>query len=133
MAEISEYVIVKLLSIVRDKDHGDSEATNDAFPDETSEILLHDSGQWFCLNSFSEVVNPYNEKLKLPYDDGKGPNYVQSPLDERPGGAHQCKFLSWLPYDVVEALTLVTHLHIGLGVLLNSGPVASSSYQLVNQ
>ena len=88
LAKVLECVIVELLSIVRDKDHGDSEATNDAFPDETSEILLHDSGQWFCLNSFSEVVNPHDEELELPYGNGERSYYVQSLLGKRLRGAH---------------------------------------------
>ena len=133
LAKISKCVIVELLSIVRDKDPRDSEAANDASPDEVSNIFLCDSGQWFCLNPFGEVVNPYDEELELSYGDGEGPNYVQSPLGERPRGVHQCKFLSWLLYDVAEALALVTLLYVGLGVLLHSGPVVSSLYRLMNQ
>ena len=131
--KISKCVIVELLSIVKDEDPRDSESANDASLDEVSDIFLCDSGQWFCLDPFDEVVNPYNEELELSNGDGEGPNYVQSPRGERPGGAHGCKFLSWLLYDVVEALTLVTHLYVGLGVLLYSRPVVSSLYQLVNQ
>ena len=44
LAEISEYNIVKLFSIVKDEDLGDFEAANDAFPDETSNIFLCDGG-----------------------------------------------------------------------------------------
>ena len=132
LAEIFECVIVKLLSIVRDEDLGDFEAANDAFPNEALNIFLYDSGQWFCLNPFGEVVDPYDEELKLSYGDGEGSNYVQSPLGERLGGAHQCKFLSWLLYDVAEALALVTRLYEGLGILLHSGPVVSRPYQLMN-
>ena len=62
-------------------------------------------------------------ELELSYSDEEGPNYVQSPLGERLGSAHQRKFLDWLPYDVAEVLALVTCLHIGLGVFLHSGPV----------
>ena len=88
LAEIFECVIVKLLSIVRDEDLGDFEAANDAFPNEALNIFLYDSGQWFCLNPFGEVVDPYDEELELSYGDGEGSNYVQSPLGERLGGAH---------------------------------------------
>ena len=132
LAEIFVCIIVELLSIVRDDDPRDSEAANDSFPDEVLDILLYDSGQWFCLDLFGEVVDLYYKELELPYGDGEGPNYIQSPLGERPGGAHQCKFLNRLLYDVAEALALVTRLHVGLGVLLHSGPIVSSSYQLVN-
>ena len=96
-------------------------------------FFLSDSNQGFYLNPFNKVVNPYDEELELSYDDGEGPNYVQSPRGERPGGAHGCKFLSWLSYDVAKALALVTRLYVGLGVLLHSEPVVSSLYWFVNQ
>lgn len=114
LAKISECIIVELLSIVRDDDLRDSEAANDALSDEVSDIFLCDSGQWFCLDLFGEVVDPYDEEFELPYSNGEGSNYVQSPLGERSGGAYQCKFLSWLPYDVAKALAFVTCLYVGL-------------------
>ena len=72
-------------------------------------------------------------ELELSYSNEEGLNYVQSPLGERLGSAHQCKFLDWLPYDVVEVLALVTHLHVGLGILLHSRLIVFGSYQLMNQ
>jgi len=133
LAKISECVIVELLSIIKDDDLGDSKAANDALPDEVSDIFLCDSSQWFYLDPFGEVVNPYDEEFELPYRNGEGSNYVQSPLGERPGGAYQCKLLGWLPYNVAKVLAFVTRLYIGLGIFLHNGPVVSSSYQLVNQ
>ena len=65
LVEIHECVVIKLLSIVRDEDPGDSEVADDAFPNEAPNIFLCDSGQWFCLDPFDEVVNPYDEELKL--------------------------------------------------------------------
>ena len=64
------------------------EAANDAFPNKVSDILLCDSGQWFYLDPFGEVVDPYSKELKLPYGDKEGSYYVQSPLGERPKGVH---------------------------------------------
>jgi len=58
LAEISERVIVELLSIVKDEDPKDPVAANDTFQDETSDIFLIDSGQWFCLDPFDEIVDP---------------------------------------------------------------------------
>ena len=132
MAEISECVIVELLFVVRDEDPGDSEEVNDAFSNKSLDILFHDSGQWFFLNQFDEIVDPYNEELELSYCNGEGSYYVQSSLNKRPGGAHWCKFLSWLSYDVVEALALVTCFYVGLGILLYSESIVLSPYQLVN-
>ena len=133
LVKVPEHITVELLSIVRDEDLRDSEAANDAFPYEVSDILLHDSGQWFCLDPFGEVVDSYNEEFKLPYLDGERSYYVQSPLGERPGGAQWCKLLRRLSNDATETLAFVMRLHVGLGVLLHSGPVVSSPYQLVNQ
>ena len=76
MAKIPECFIVKLLSIVKDKDPRDSKTANDTFPDEVSDIFLRDSGQWFCFDPFGEVVNPYDKDLKLPYCCGEGSYYV---------------------------------------------------------
>ena len=130
---VLECVIVKLLSVVRDKDLWDSKKKNDAFPDKASDIFLHDSGQWFGLNPFGEVVDLYNKDLELQYGHREGSHYVQSPLGEWPEGIHWCKFLSWLSHDIAEALAFFTRLHIGLGVFLHSRPVVSNSYQYVNQ
>ena len=66
LADIPECIIVKLLSIIKDEDSKDSEVANDAFPDEVLDIFSCDNGQWFGLDSFGEVVNPYNEKLEMP-------------------------------------------------------------------
>jgi len=66
LAEIPKCITVELLSIIRDEDPRDSKAANDAFPDEALDIFSCDNGQWFSLNSFGEVVNPYNEKLEMP-------------------------------------------------------------------
>ena len=44
LAKISKFVIVELLSIVRDEDPGDSEVTNDAFLDKVPDVLLRDNG-----------------------------------------------------------------------------------------
>ena len=76
LAKIFDCVIVELLSIVRDEDPGDFKVTNDALLDEVLDIFFCDNGQWFCLNPFGEVVNPYNEKLELLYGNGEGPNYI---------------------------------------------------------
>ena len=44
LVEISKCDIVKLFFIVKDKDLGDSEEANNAFPDETLNIFLCDGG-----------------------------------------------------------------------------------------
>ena len=64
-----------MLSIVRDEDLGDSEATNDTFPNETLDIFLRDGGQWFYLDPFGEVVNLYDKELELSYCHGEGSYY----------------------------------------------------------
>ena len=48
-------------------DSRDLEATNDALPDEVSDILLNDYGQGFHFDPFHEVVDSYDEELELPY------------------------------------------------------------------
>ena len=59
-----------------------SEVANDTFPDEASDILLSDGGQRFCLNPFSEIVDPYDEELELSHYHGEGSHYVEPPLSE---------------------------------------------------
>lgn len=99
-----------MLSIVKDKDSKDSEAANDAFPDETLNFFLRDSGQRFGLDSFGEVFDPYDEELEFSYDNEEGSYYVQSLLGEQPGDANWCKFLRQLSHDITEALALVTRI-----------------------
>ena len=72
LPKIFECIIVKLLSIIKDDDPRDFEVANDAPPDEASNIFLYDSGQWFCLNPFGEVVDPHDENLSCHTAMGKG-------------------------------------------------------------
>ena len=57
LAKVYECIVIELLSIIRDKDSRDAEVANDVFPDKTSDILFSDSGQEFCLDTFSEIVD----------------------------------------------------------------------------
>ena len=77
MAEITECIIVELLSIVKHEDSRDSETADDVFLEEASNIFLCDSGQWFSLDLFGDVVDPYGKKLELPYGNEEGSYYVQ--------------------------------------------------------
>ena len=88
LGEVSECVIVKLFSIVGDKDSRDAKASYNVLLNKTLDILLNDSGQGFCLDPFSEVVNSYDEELKLPHCYGEGLCYVEPPLSEWPGSDH---------------------------------------------
>ena len=42
LAKVFEHVVVELLSIIRDKDPGNSESANDALPNEATNIFLCD-------------------------------------------------------------------------------------------
>ena len=88
LEEVLECIVVELLPIIRDKDFGDSEAANDAFPNEASDVFLSDYGQGFCLNPFSEVVDSYDEKLELPYYHGERSHYIELPLGKWLGSVH---------------------------------------------
>ena len=94
----------------------DAEAANNVLLDEASDILLCDSCQGFCLDPFSEIVDSYDEELKLPHCNGEGSHYVEPPLSEWPKSVHWGKLFRWLPYDVLEALAFIACLHVGLGV-----------------
>lgn len=82
LAKVPKCIIIELLPIIKDKESWDAEAVNDAFPHEASDILLSDSGQRFCLDPFSKIVNPYNEELELQYNYKEGPHYVKPLLRE---------------------------------------------------
>ena len=45
-------------------------------------------------------------------------------------GNHWSELFQWLSYDVIEVLTLVACLHIGLGVLLHGRLVVPCLYKL---
>ena len=94
---------------------------NNVLPDKASDILLHDSGQRFCLDPFSEVIDSYNEELKLLHCYEENSHYVKPPLSEWPGSIHWGKLLQRLLYDVAKVLAFVARLYIGLGVLLHGG------------
>ena len=88
LAEVFECIVVELFAIVRDEDSRDTKAANDAFPDEALDILLRISGQGFCFDSLSEVVDPHDEELELLHCHGEGSHYVKPLLSEWSGSAH---------------------------------------------
>ena len=88
LVEVLECVVDELFPIIRDEDFGDSEAANDAFQDEVSDIILSDSGQRFHLNPFNEIVDPYDEEFELLYCHGEGSHYVGPSLSEWLGSIH---------------------------------------------
>ena len=89
LAKISECFIIKLLSTIKDKDFRDPKATDNAFPDEASYVLLGDRVQRFCFNLFGEVIVSHEKELELPYCRRKGSYDVESSLGEGPGGVHR--------------------------------------------
>ena len=88
LAKISECFIIKLLSIIKDKDFRDPKAIDNAFLDEASYVLLGDGVQRFCFNLFGEVIDPHDKELELPYCHRNGSYDVESSLGEGPGGVH---------------------------------------------
>ena len=88
LAKVLDYVVVELFPIVRDEDSRDTEAANDAFPNEALDIILSDSDPRFCLNPLSETVIPYNEELELPYCYRERSHYVKPSLSEWPWSIH---------------------------------------------
>ena len=61
LAKVSEHVIVKLLSIIRDDDLRNFESADDALPNEATDIFLRDGCQWFCFYPLGEVVDSHNK------------------------------------------------------------------------
>jgi len=132
LVEVSECDIVKLLSIVRDKNPRDLKVANHAFLDKVSDILLSDGSQGFYLYPFCEVIDSYDEELELLYCYREGSYDVESPLSEGPQSVHRSELFQQLPYNVTEVLALVTRLHIRLGVLLHGRLIVSCLYELMN-
>ena len=83
LAEVPEYIVIELPSIIRDKDSKDAEAASDAFLDEASDILLNDNGKRFCLDPFSKIGDPYNKELELPHCHRERSYYVERMAKER--------------------------------------------------
>ena len=132
LAKVHECVVIELLSIIRDKDSRNAKVANDVFPDKTSNILSSDSGQEFCLDPFSEIVNSYDKELEVLHCHREGHHFVKPPLREWLGSVHWGKLFQQFLYDVTEALPFVAHLHVGLGVLLHNGPIVPYSYEFMN-
>lgn len=76
MVEVSKCVVVKFFAVVKDEDPGNPEEANDALPNEASDISLCDNSQWFGLDPFSKVVDPYDEELELSYSDRERSHYI---------------------------------------------------------
>ena len=88
LVEVPKCVVFELLSIIRGEDPGDSEATNDAFPNEALDVFLSDSGQGLYFDLFSEVVDSYDKELELSYCHGERSHYVEPPLSKWLGCVH---------------------------------------------
>ena len=88
LAEVSKCIVVKLFAIVRDKDSGVTEAPDDAFPDEASDILLRNGGLGFWLDPLGEVVDLHDEELELSHCRGERFYYVKPSLSKWPGSTH---------------------------------------------
>ena len=65
-AEILESAVIELFSVVGDKHPRDPEPAYDAFPYESPDVLLCDSGEGFYLNPFREVIDADYKELQLP-------------------------------------------------------------------
>ena len=61
----------ELGAIVGDKPLGYSETTDDVLLDEVLDFLRGDVCDWFCLHPLGEVFDGHDEKLHLPYRQGK--------------------------------------------------------------
>lgn len=72
LAKVHECAIVKLLTIVRDKDLGIPKWQMMPFQMKLQKFLSMNV-QWFCLDPFGEVVNPYDEELELLHSDKESP------------------------------------------------------------
>ena len=133
IAEVSEHIVVELLAIVRNEGPKDPKPIDDALSDKATDILFRDGCQWLCLYPFGEVVDPNNKELELSHCHQKRSHDVESPLSERPWGIHWGKWFGRLPYNIAEALALVTCLHVALGILLHYRPIVPHSYELMDQ
>ena len=91
LVKVSERVVIKLLSIIKDEDLRNSELIDDALPKKVTDIFLRDGCYWFYFYPLGEVVNSYNKELELCHCHQKGSHNVQSPLSNRPWGVHQGK------------------------------------------
>ena len=57
MTKIFEFVIIKLLSVIRDDDPWNAEPTNDVSLDETLDFCLRDSCKGFRLDPLGKIIN----------------------------------------------------------------------------
>ena len=133
LAEVSECVVVELLSIVKDKDSRNSEVTNDVLPYKALDVLFSDRGQGFLFDPLSKVVDSYGEELELPYRHKEGFYNVKSSLGKGPWGIHWSMLFQQLSCNFAKGLALITCLYVGLGVFLHGGPIVSRVYEIVNQ
>ena len=131
--EIPERCVIKLSSIVRHKHSWYPKPTHNALPDEVLNILLCNFCQGFSFYPFSEVINPYHQKLHLSGPSRKGTQNIQPPLWKGPWGHHWGKVLRRLSRDVTESLTLITDLDICFSINLNGWPVISCTDDLMDE
>ena len=59
LAKVTERHIVKLASIIQNKNPRNSKAAYYVLPDKVSDILLSDSCHGLYFHPFSKIINPY--------------------------------------------------------------------------
>ena len=89
LVEVFKCDVVKLLSIVRDKNPRDLKVANHAFPNKVLDILLGDGSQGFYLYPFCEVIDSYDEELELLYRHREMSHDVESSLSDGPQSVHR--------------------------------------------
>ena len=131
--KIPERCVIKLSSIVRHKHPRYPKSAHNALPGEVLNILWCNFCQGFNFHPFSEVINPYHQKLHLSGPSWKGTQNIQPPLCKGPWGHHWGKVFRRLSRDVIESLTLITFFDIRFSISLNGWPVITCTDDLVDK
>lgn len=82
--KLCEFGIVKLLSIVCDKDIRDPKSTHNIFPDKACKRCILYSGEWFHFHLFGEIICGYYNKLLLTFSSWLWSDEIYPPLRKGP-------------------------------------------------
>ena len=125
LAQRPEFFTVKLGTVVSDDGSRYAEAGDDVCPRKLHDAPGSDSAKCFRFYLLGEVVDGHDHEALAPRGRREWPHKVHSPEGKGARAGDGSKPGGRLPWDVAEALALITSTHVVFGVGCHGGPVVT--------
>ena len=123
--EFSEFVIVKLPSVVCYDCMRYAESIDEGFQHEVFHLLLSDLSQWLSLHPLRKILHNNHEEFSLSTCWRKWAEYIHSPLSKRPWSRDRSEVGWRLSLDVRISLTFIASSDEFLSILVHRRPIVT--------